>query len=119
MSSTTARPERAEEARNGGTPKKTAFIAAAATADTRGLRQALDRLGVQATTVFDADLQARRLSEVVLECVSAADVVIGLLGPGPANPNVVFELGVAHGLGKRVLLLVEGDADAQALASML
>jgi len=35
------------------------------------------------------------------------------------NPNVIFELGVAHGLGKPFVLLLSSDADAATLPSDL
>src|SRR5712691_7087275 len=117
MSITTAPLNRTEAARNGGAPTRTAFIAAPSTADTSALRQVLQRLGLHALTVFEADLPGRTFSEIVLECIRRADVVVGVLGDGPTNPNVVFELGVARGLGKRILI-VAGD-DAQATVAML
>ncbi len=68
-----------------------------------------------ALTVFDANLPGRTLAEVVLECIRRSDVVVGVLGDDPTNTNVVFELGVAHGLGKRVLV-VAGDEDQATVA---
>jgi hypothetical protein len=112
MSTTTAPLNRAEVAHNGGAPTQTAFIAAPPATDTRALRQVLERLGLHALTVFEADLPGRTLSEVVLECIRRSDVVVGVLGDSPPDTNVLYALGVARGLGKRVLIVAADEAQA-------
>lgn len=45
------------------------------------------------------------ISKSVMEALESADIVVALLGAGSPRPNVVFELGVATGLGKPALVV--------------
>lgn len=45
-------------------------------------------------------------ADVLRETIRRADFVVAILTPGTALANVTYEVGVAHGLGKRVLLVV-------------
>lgn len=49
-------------------------------------------------------------TDTIIRAVRSSDVVIGLLDPGSSNANVLFELGLAVGAGKTVILLAQPDA---------
>jgi hypothetical protein len=78
MSSTTERPERAEEAHNEGPPKKTAFISAPHGVDTRTIRRVLDSLGFSSLTAYEAALPGRNIREIIVDCIKQADVSVAV-----------------------------------------
>ncbi len=106
MSSTTAQPESADGTRNGGGPGTKAFISAPANVDTKPLREILGRMGIIALTVEDIVSPGMLLGEAVLDALREADLVIAVFGR-EVNPNVAYEVGVARGFGKRLLLIAE------------
>src|SRR5580658_2113992 len=88
MTSTTVKRNRADKDRNGDKPRKTAFISAPRTADTKALREILDGLGINTVTVFEAASPGRRLAEVIVEGIRDSDIIVALLGAGEMNSNV-------------------------------
>jgi hypothetical protein len=106
MTGTTVQTENAEGIRNGGAPGVRAFISASEDADTKALREILGRMGITAVTAEDAISPGMQVGEAILEALEGADIVIGVIG-GEVNPNVAFEVGMARGLGKRMLIITE------------
>lgn len=106
MTSTTAQSENAEGTRNGRAPGMRAFISAPMNVDTKPLRTVLERLGIAALTVEDVVAPGMQLVQAILDALREVDIVIGVFGP-EVNPSVAYEVGVARGLGKRLLLISE------------
>jgi nucleoside 2-deoxyribosyltransferase len=83
-----------------------AFIALPAETVSSGLRsvieKTLDRYSVTHTSA-DADPSASSTSPAIQEMLREADFVIADITG--ANPNVMIEVGMALGMGKRLLLL--------------
>lgn len=105
ITSTTALPQ---EMFSGEPPKEMAFIAASASVDTTLLREMLVRHGIASFTTDEVILPGRTLAEVIRECIARADLVIAVLDDIQAG-NVLFELGFAQALEKRILILVARD----------
>jgi hypothetical protein len=95
----------------------TAFITAPVGGDTRGVREILERRGIESFTADELDLPGRPLSEILQEGMARADIVVGVLGAGGSADNVFFELGFAQALGKRILVLASGEAPLSGWAS--
>src|SRR5438128_649826 len=110
MNRTTPRPEPSAANSNGGTKKKTAFIAAPTATAANSLRKVLDQIGFVSLTAFEADQPGKNIPEISIDCMRQSDIVVAVLGEGPMKPNVFFELGLAHGLGKRILIIAEEKA---------
>lgn len=108
--SMTAMPGRPGEARNRSTPKRTAYVIAASMDEARTLQDVLARLGFTSLTTFDADLPGHTLPEIIRSSMERSELVVAVLGDGSKPVNVVFELGLAHGLGKRILILADEKA---------
>lgn len=79
-----------------------AFISAPFFIDTNVLVQVLKDRDVEPIRLDEME-SGQRLQELVRKSINRADFVIAVLGD--LNPNVLFELGVATGLGKHVLVL--------------
>jgi hypothetical protein len=100
-------PEKAQRtgAKGNSAAPRRAFLATPAGADTRVLRNALARRGIESLSADEMDMPGRSISEVLQESIGAADLVIAALDPRLNNSNVFLELGLALGLDKRLLLL--------------
>src|SRR5947209_7888298 len=109
MASTTAVANRANDKPKKEDRRRKVFITSSSPADVNVLRATLDRIGIDSFTLHDVDLPGRNVSEILLECIERADVVIAVLDASPQSRNAFFELGVAHGLKKRTLVLAEAD----------
>lgn len=110
MSSITAQPDTTEKPERPNRRKKVAFVTAPSAVEAHALQGVLDRLGIESTTASEAELPGRTMSELALDCIRPADVVIGVLAQGPMSHNVYFDLGLARGLGKRILLVAKPKA---------
>ncbi len=87
---------------------KTCFISAPVGVHLQGLREALASLGVQ--VVQDAPAFVSDLTSEIRKQISKADLVIGVFTEGQNSPWVLFELGLAIGLGRRAVLIAKrGD----------
>src|SRR5258708_24967803 len=80
------------------------FIAASTGADTRLLRAVLTEKGIDWKDVADLPAVATSLSEAVKQTIAAADFVLAVLSTD-LNPNVLYEVGVATGVGKPVFVV--------------
>jgi hypothetical protein len=109
MASTTAAADRTGEKPKRDNGRRKVFITSSRPEDAKALGATLDHLGIDWFTLDDVDLPGRNLLEVLLACIERADVVLAVLDASPKSRNVFFQLGVAQGLKKRTLALVEGE----------
>ncbi len=117
MSGTSTLPTRAEGPLDANPSGVSAFITAPISVDVRGIRQILERRGIETFTADELDLPGRSLSEILQDGMSRADIVVGVLGTGTSSDNVFFELGFAQAMKKRMLVFVPGDAPLSTWAS--
>lgn len=97
------------------TPNRTAaletcFISAPAGAKLGALRACLQSRGLRILVPQDFALGADWASESEKQ-LSQADLVIGVLTKGQQSPWVLFELGQASALGRRIVLITPPEAD--------
>ncbi|MBI4380318.1 MAG: hypothetical protein HY574_03915 [candidate division NC10 bacterium] len=85
--------------------KKICFISAPSTIDLRVLHQVLAEHGYEALVPDQLETTGRDWSEILKDHFRRAELIVGVLPAGAAE-NVCYEVGLAHGLGKRVLLVV-------------
>lgn len=92
---------------NASPKRRTAFITAPLSTDLTLLQQVLHERGVDS---FRLDQMAvgQTIADLVRRAIQHADFVIAVVPEGPARENVLFELGLATALNKRVLALVSG-----------
>lgn len=83
--------------------KPSAFISAPATVDTSSLVSAVRNRGIEAIRIEEL-APGSNFSDLLRESMRHADFVIAVIGETP-NANVWYELGIASGMGKPVLLL--------------
>ncbi len=86
------------------------FISATYGADLTKLQRVLDNLGVAWEWAL-ADSSDKPILPSVVSAIKRTDFVIGVLQDGKPTGNVLFELGIAVGLGKPRLLLRIGPAE--------
>jgi len=69
----------------------------------------LDGMGIEGA--YHDELASHEISREVLSAIEAADFICAVTGAQPADAQVAFELGLALGLGKPVLLLTKTGSD--------
>jgi hypothetical protein len=85
-------------------PKRpSAFISAPLTVDTKSLVRAVEERGLHAIRVEELGT-GLSISELLRQSMGRADYVIAVVGENP-NANVWYEVGMASGMGKPVLVL--------------
>lgn len=67
-----------------------------------GLKRVCKKLSIIAERVDDIELVGR-ITDKILDCIDRADIIIADLTH--ERPNVYYELGYCHGMGKRVVLI--------------
>ncbi|WED29900.1 nucleoside 2-deoxyribosyltransferase [Vibrio sp. DW001] len=72
------------------------------------IKETLNNLGLKCVRGDDSTVSSNILAHIMEEMLSAKVVVANLSG---RNANVFYELGIAHALGKPVLLISESIAD--------
>lgn len=92
------------------TASKTCFISAPAGASLGVLRAALELRGLRVLVPHDLAVGADWASEIQNQ-LSRADLVIGVLTSDRQSPWVLFELGQASALGRRIVLITSPKAD--------
>lgn len=89
---------------------RTAFIAAPSTSDTDVLFQALRDRGIE-TIRLDEMMAGVSITESIRTSIEQADYVIAVMEENSPSANVLFELGMATGMGKQVLVLAPGHGE--------
>ena len=84
------------------------FIAASANSDTLGLREVLRKLHVHHFDAFDFT-PGESIPDAITNRIEKADFILALLDE--PNANVLFEVGVAVGLKKPVLIIAHPKSD--------
>jgi hypothetical protein len=84
--------------------RQSAFISAPLSIDTNLILQILKERGLE-TIRLDEMEAGQSIYELVRKSINRADYVIAVMGEGKTNENVLFELGMATGLRKHVLVL--------------
>lgn len=85
--------------------KKRVFIASSQ-ADSPEVRKALQHLDLDAVTLDQAATPGSTWVDSLHQCISDADIVIGVMGDQRRDSNVFFELGVAAALDKPTALFI-------------
>ncbi|HWM23403.1 MAG TPA: hypothetical protein VNP98_01150 [Chthoniobacterales bacterium] len=88
---------------------KNCFISAPVQADTSNLRHALESRGIRwrdAVTAESSDSILRTISDAITD----ADFVCVVLPSGKTSPNLYFEMGLATGLSKPLLIFAADEA---------
>ena len=75
----------------------------------RLIKPAFEEAGYAVVRADDIESQQNILKDIVTELVESDVIVADLTS---ANPNVYYELGLAHGLGKQVILLSQDVSEA-------
>jgi hypothetical protein len=86
-----------------------AFIAAPATVDTSVIRLALESRGIAPYEIDDLATLGLSIPEILDDCIKRADLVVAVIRGGQAKENILFELGYASAMKKRILALVPPD----------
>jgi hypothetical protein len=82
------------------------FVAAPAKLDITPLRRLLEERGISVVVPSEFPPGSYTILAHISSAVDSADVVIGVFDGGAPSGNVLFEIGMAHGKGKQVLLIV-------------
>src|SRR4051794_31073613 len=82
-----------------------AFVAAEGSVDTRIVREMLKLHGVNAVTAEDAARPGALIVDSIVDAIRQTDFTVGLMGTGGTSGSVLFELGIARGLGKPTLMI--------------
>ena len=92
------------------TRSKTCFIAAPAGTNLAVLRATLEERGLQVLVPSDLEVGVDWASEIQKQ-LGRADLVIGVITADQSSPWVLFELGQASALGRRIVLIASPKAD--------
>jgi hypothetical protein len=95
---------------SGTSTLKTCFISAPVGAPLSVLRASLESRGLRVLVPHDLAVGADWASEIQKQ-LSQADLVIGVLTSERQSPWVLFELGQASALGRRIVLITSQNAD--------
>lgn len=95
---------------SGTSALRTCFISAPAGAKLGVLRASLESRGLRVLVPHDLAVGTDWASEIQKQ-LSQADLVIGVLTSERQSPWVLFELGQASALGRRILLITPPEAD--------
>jgi len=95
---------------SGTSALKTCFISAPAGAPLGVLRASLESRGLRVLVPHDLAVGTDWASEIQKQ-LSQADLVIGVLTSERQSPWVLFELGQASALGRRIVLITSPNAD--------
>jgi hypothetical protein len=91
--------------------KRTVFISAPPSMDTKGLRDTFRERGFDPVTIDSVAAVGQSLAELIGECIDKAEWVLIVFHHG-RNPNVMIELGYAMAKKKRIIALVPPDGEA-------
>jgi hypothetical protein len=83
-----------------------AFISAPACVDTSVLRRALEERGITPFELDEVRVEGRSVPQLLEDCLRSAELVVAVVSGGKAKENVLFELGYALALKKRILAIV-------------
>jgi hypothetical protein len=92
-------------------PNRRAFISAPASVDTSVIRRALEVRGIAPYEIDDLAEAGASIPEILDDCLRRADLVVAVVGSGKSKDNVLFELGYATALKKKILALVPPNED--------
>lgn len=93
------------------TPKRrhsrlqTCFIASSSDANLNVIKALLEKRGIRPFVASEQMPTSASLLEQVNNAISKADLIIAILDPEQSNANTYYELGYAHALGKKILIL--------------
>lgn len=85
---------------------KTCFIAAPSGADISVIKHVLIKRGLQPIVPFELPIAGFSITEHLSNAIKSADLFIAVLDAKHQNSNVYYEIGFAHALEKRSLILV-------------
>ena len=96
------------------------FITASSGADVTSLIAGLADSGWEAHGLSDVAELGSSLIDSLREAIASADVVVGLLEDPASSANTVYELGIAQGMAKPVMVVAPPGAEVPSdLASLL
>ncbi|MBI2436040.1 MAG: hypothetical protein HYV26_24550 [Candidatus Hydrogenedentes bacterium] len=76
----------------------------------RRIRQALEKFGIKVLQLNSSQESGAVWAALVTDAITKADFIVAELSD--RNPNVVYEIGYAHALGKHVFLFPRQDGRA-------
>lgn len=85
--------------------KTTCFIAAPFGTDLALLETILQEKSVKVLKAPDSSIPTYDLAEQIKQAISRSDFVIAVLSSEAVRPNILFELGLAFGLTKQILII--------------
>lgn len=85
----------------------TCFVSVPRGANTDGLRRALDNLDVRVGALDELSPAGSNFVAIIENEMRAADFVCVVLGRGLENSSALFELGLAVGLGRPILIVAQ------------
>ncbi len=83
-------------------------MAASGRVELQAIKEELQCRGIEAWTAYELPSMGVSVQEHVEKTLRASDLVIAVIST-ESSPNVFFELGLAQGLGKQILLLVSPE----------
>ncbi|MDQ3705510.1 MAG: hypothetical protein M3437_09875, partial [Chloroflexota bacterium] len=86
---------------------KTCFVATSPDANITVVESLLRERQIEALTSYSLAVSGTSPLEYTKKAISTSDLVIGILKTQSGNLNILFEIGVAHALGKPILVLVQ------------
>jgi nucleoside 2-deoxyribosyltransferase len=87
------------------TRMRSCFIAASSRTDLKTIESLLREKGLKPVIVSELTEKGAPIAEYVTSAISKTDLTIAVLDKEQSNENVCFELGVARGLGKQLLVI--------------
>jgi hypothetical protein len=106
---TVDKPKPRKNGGSDGVSPKTAYISAPRTVDVSYVRKTLEEKGVHTFSPDQLDLPGQNLSQVLLEGMRRADLVVAVVDPTPDSNFVFYELGFAQALRKPTIVLLTRD----------
>ncbi len=104
------KPDNGHPARSGIIPeellKLRAYISAPYSVDTSVLRRALEDRRITPYELDELDPDGRSMTELLEDSLKQTDLVVAILAGGDSNNHILFELGFATAMKKRILAIV-------------
>src|SRR6185369_14288413 len=86
--------------------KKTCFISATENADINNIEKVLLDKEINPVSIYNLLSAGEVLIDQVTKAISEANFIIGVFNSKNFEPDIFFQLGYAHALKKRIILIV-------------
>jgi hypothetical protein len=95
-----------------GTKRRTCLLVAPPIADLSVVRRLLQERGVESIALSDVPPLGVTVLDQLNKALAQSDFVIFVLSPSDTNTSIYFEIGLALGQGKKLMVIAPGDAAA-------